>query len=79
MRSFKEEIMVEMKYSKAVKRLEEILQKIESDEIDVDELADRVKEAVGLIKVCKDKIEKAQMDVTAVVEDFDAGDPAKKS
>jgi len=31
---------------KAVKRLEEIIVKIESEEIDVDELSDKVKEAV---------------------------------
>jgi len=65
-------MMPEIKYSKAVKRLDEILQKIESEEIDVDELADRVKEAVGLIKSCKDRIEKAELEVTKVVEDFAA-------
>jgi len=64
--------MPEIKYSKAVKRLDEILQKIESEEIDVDELADRVKEAVQLIKVCKDKIEKAEFEVNRVVEGFDS-------
>ena len=64
--------MPEIKYSKAVKRLDEILQKIESEEIDVDELADRVKEAVGLIKSCKDRIEKAELEVTKVVEGFAA-------
>lgn len=70
--------MPEIKYSKAVKRLDEILQKIESEEIDVDELADRVKEAVGLIKSCKDRIEKAELEVTKVVEDFAAdGDKDK--
>ena len=57
--------MVEAKYSKSVKRLEEILQKIENEEIDVDELAAHVKEAVGLIKVCKDKIFEAIMPVVS--------------
>ncbi len=52
-----------IKYSRAVKRLDEIVQKIESEEIDVDELSDKVKEAVELIKVCKEKIEKAEMEV----------------
>ena len=64
--------MTEVKYSKAVKRLDEILTKIESEEIDVDELADRVKEAVQLIKVCKDKIEKAEIEVTRVVDGFES-------
>jgi exodeoxyribonuclease VII small subunit len=70
-------LMVEIKYSKAMKRLDEILQKIEGEEIDVDELADRVKEAVQLIRVCKEKIERAQMEVTKVVDDFEVQDKGK--
>ena len=62
--------MVENKYSKSVKKLEEIIEKIENEEIDVDELSEKVKEAVALIKVCKDKIEKAELDVKQVVEGF---------
>ena len=63
--------MVEAKYSKSIKRLEEILEKIENEEIDVDELAAHVKEAVGLIKVCKEKINKAELEVKKVVDGFD--------
>ena len=59
--------------------LEEILEKIETEEIDVDELAQRVKEAVELIKVCKDKIERAEMEVTRVVDDLEAGSQEKNS
>ncbi len=63
--------MAEAKYSKALKRLEEIIQKIENEETDIDELSDRVKEAVTLIKTCKTKIEKAEMEVKKIVEDFE--------
>lgn len=62
--------MTEIKYTKAVKKLDDILAKIESQEIDVDELADNVKEAVDLLKVCKNKIEKAQLEVKKVVDGF---------
>lgn len=62
--------MTEPKYSKSIKRLEEIIEKIESEEIDVDELSERVKEAVSLLKVCKDKIEKADMEVKRVVDEL---------
>lgn len=62
--------MSETKYGKAIKKLDEIIQKIESEEIDVDELADRVKEAVDLLKVCKSKIEKAELEVKKVVAGF---------
>lgn len=63
--------MADIKYGKSIKRLEEIIQKIEGEEIDVDELSERVKEAVGLIKQCKSKIEKAEMEVKQVVEGLD--------
>ena len=63
--------MPEVKYSKSIKRLEEIIEKIENEEIDVDELSDKVKEAVGLIKVCKEKIEKAELEVKKVVKGFE--------
>ena len=62
---------MELKYSKAIKRLEEIIQKVETEEIDVDELSAKVKEAVDLIKVCKNKIEKAEMEVKQVVDGFE--------
>ena len=63
--------MAEVKYSKAIEKLDEIIEKIESESIDVDELSDKVKEAVALIKVCKNKIEKAEMEVKQIVKDFD--------
>jgi len=63
--------VVEMKYSKALQRLEEIINKIESEEIDVDDLSARVKEAVELIRICKKKIEKAEMEVKEVVDKFE--------
>ncbi len=64
--------MPELKYTKAIKKLEEIVDRIENEEIDVDELSVSVKEAVGLLKVCKDKIQKAEMEVKRVVKDFEA-------
>lgn len=64
--------MTEIKYSKSIKKLEEIIEKIESEEIDVDELSINVKEAVTLIKTCKNKIEKAELEVKKVVDGFDA-------
>jgi exodeoxyribonuclease VII small subunit len=64
-------MMAEVKYGKSIKRLEEIIAKIENEEIDVDELSERVKEAVTLIKTCKNKIEKAEAEVKKVVEGFE--------
>lgn len=63
--------MAEVKYQKAVEKLEEIISKIESESIDVDELSVKVKEAVDLIKICKSKIEKAELEVKKVVENLE--------
>ena len=69
--------MAEGKYNKAIKRLEEIVAKIENEEIDVDELSDKVKEAVELITACKEKIEKAEMEVKRVVDELGEESGAK--
>jgi exodeoxyribonuclease VII small subunit len=42
-----------IKYSVAVKRLEEILENIDRSSVGIDELADLVKEAADLIKTCR--------------------------
>ena len=60
----------EEKYREAIERLDEIIAQIDNDDIDVDELALQVKEAVHLIRLCKAKIDKAELEVKQVVEDF---------
>lgn len=62
--------MATTNYAKSLKRLEEIIEQIENEEIDVDELSSKVKEAVSLILECKKKIEKAEMEVKQVVDGF---------
>ena len=60
----------EVKYREAIEQLDAIIAEIDDDDVDVDELADRVKEAVNLIRLCKAKIDKAELEVKKVVEDF---------
>ncbi len=60
--------MPDIKYTKAIERLDTIIGQIENDDIDVDELSAKVKEAIDLIKVCKAKIDKAELEVKQVVE-----------
>jgi len=60
----------QLKYREAVERLDEIISQIENEDVDVDELSMQVKEAVELIRVCKAKIDKAEMEVKKVVDDF---------
>lgn len=67
--------MAELKYQKAMEKLEEIIARIESEDIDVDELSQKVKDAAELIQACKQRIDKAEMDVQKVVKDFEKAAP----
>ena len=60
----------EEKYRNAIERLDEIIAMIDNDDVDVDELSLQVKEAVELIRLCKAKIDKAELEVKKVVDDF---------
>ena len=45
-------------YTEAMKRLEEIVNRIESNELDIDRLGENLREAQKLIKYCRDKLYK---------------------
>ena len=51
--------------------LEDILEELESDDIDVDQLAERVKRASDLVKACRDRIAAAKLHVERVVAEVD--------
>ena len=59
-----------IKFKEAIKELEDILQKIESGELDVDELSGKVKRASELIKVCQDKLRDTENEVDKIIEDM---------
>ena len=46
----------EMKYEEALAQLESIVRKMESNELNIDEIAVQLKTAQRLIKFCKDKL-----------------------
>ena len=52
-----------MTYEKAMKRLEEIVAKIESGEMDIDSLAANLKEAKALVEFCKEKLTTVEAEV----------------
>ncbi len=58
-------------YSEALKELNEILAGLESEAIDVDELAVQVKRAVELIKLCRDRIDETELEIKKIVDDFE--------
>jgi len=59
------------KYSEAVSELNTILLDLESERIDVDEVSAKVKKAVELIKFCRDKINKTELEVRKIVKEFE--------
>jgi exodeoxyribonuclease VII small subunit len=59
-----------LKYQDAVSELNEILQDLQQENVDVDELSTRVKRATELITLCKQKIQKTEMEVKNILKKF---------
>lgn len=57
-----------MKYAEAMKRLEEIVMKIENGEMDIDNLAENLKEAKELVGFCKAKLLAVEEEVNKIME-----------
>lgn len=55
-------------YSEAMKRLEGIVARIESNELDIDQLGENLQEAQKLIKLCHDKLYKADAEIKKMLE-----------
>ena len=60
-----------LSYTEAVSAIEEILQQIETGELDVDELADKVKKASELLKVCKDKLFQTEKEIAKILKEME--------
>lgn len=60
-----------LSYSEAMAEVEEILEKIENDELDVDELAEKVKRVSVLLKTCKDKLTKTNEQVEQILKEME--------
>lgn len=54
-------------YASMLAELEQILAELERDEVDVDVLAARVARAAELVALCRERIDRARMDVERVV------------
>lgn len=58
-----------MKYEKAVCELEEIVDKMERDELDIDQLSEQLKRAKVLVKLCKDKLTKTDEEIKKLLNE----------
>ena len=52
-----------LKYEEAMAQLEAIVRKMESNELDIDEIAAQLKTAQRLIKFCRDKLTKTESEL----------------
>ena len=57
-------------YEQAMKRLEEIVSRIDSNELDIDSLGVNLKEAQELIKFCRDKLYKADEEIKKMLDNM---------
>jgi len=63
-----------MTYKDAVSEIDDILGKIENEELDVDELSQRVKRISQLIKFCQDKLHKTETEVEDILKGMEEKD-----
>ncbi|MGQ0432231.1 MAG: exodeoxyribonuclease VII small subunit [Microthrixaceae bacterium] len=61
----------EIGYGDALAELERILEEIEDDAVDIDVLATKVRRAAELLRVCRDRIAAARIEVTQIVADLE--------
>ena len=59
----------ELKYEAAISRLEEIVESMETGQLGLDELNERLKEAQRLIKTCRDKLTKTEEEIKKTLAD----------
>ena len=50
-------------YSQAMARLETIVRQVDNNELEVDELVEKIKEANEIIAFCSEKLKKADMEI----------------
>lgn len=60
-----------LNYQDALTEIEEILSKIESNDLDIDELAEKVKRAAFLLKYCREKLQKTNEEVEKILSDME--------
>ncbi|HOL21738.1 MAG TPA: exodeoxyribonuclease VII small subunit [bacterium] len=58
-------------YTKAISELEEIVKEIENEDVEVDNLIEKVKRASFLIKYCKEKLRNTETEVKKVLSSLE--------
>lgn len=58
-------------YKEAITEIEDILSKIENEELDVDELSKNVERVTDLLKMCKEKLHKTETEVEKILGEME--------
>lgn len=58
-----------MKYEEALSQLEDIVCKMENEELDIDELTTELNQAQKLVKLCKDKLTKTDKEIKTILKE----------
>jgi exodeoxyribonuclease VII small subunit len=61
-------------YGEAMAEIEEILEKIESGELDVDELTDKVRRVANLLELCRKKLKTTEAEIQKVIDGLEDTD-----
>lgn len=60
-----------LSYSSALEELQEIMDKIENNEVDIDDLSALVKRANELTKFCEEKLKKVEQELEKTINEKD--------
>jgi exodeoxyribonuclease VII small subunit len=58
-------------YSVAISQIEQILNQIENDNLDVDQLAEKVKRVSYLLKLCKSRLFDTEKEIDKILKEMD--------
>ena len=59
----------DLKYEEAMATLEQIVARMENNELDLDTMSEELKKAKQLIKLCKDKLTKTDQEIRKIIND----------
>jgi exodeoxyribonuclease VII small subunit len=57
-----------VKYSEAIEEVERIINQIESNELDIDELTEKIRRASDLLKFCKQKLHFTEEEIQKIID-----------
>lgn len=57
-----------LKYSEAIEEVEKIINQIESNELDIDELTEKIRRASELLKFCKQKLYFTEEEIQKIID-----------